>query len=344
MQVTSPAPRDIWKQVLESDENALVSQSPEWIDSICDIGGYEDASRLYETNAGRSLVLPMVRSKRLPAAYSSQSSPPPSWGMGGLVAAGRIYPHEISAVFDELAAQPSIRTHIRPNPLSGEDYATAKLTGVIEIPKVAHVLDLTVGFGEIWAKGFKRSTRTKARKAEKLGVIVEKDNSGRLVPVFYELLLKSVDRWAKQQNEPLLLARWRAKQRDPIHKFEQLARRLGDAFNLWVAWYDGQPAAAILVLLGSNANYTRGAMDKDLAGPSLANYLLQKAAIEDACQAGCRFYHMGETGTSEALAHFKSRFGAVPYSYAEYRIERLPITRINGWSKNIVKKLINFKD
>jgi hypothetical protein len=44
---------------------------------------------------------------------------------------------------------------------------------------------------------------------------------------------------------------------------------------------------------------------------------------------------MGETGASESLAHFKSRFGALPYDYAEYRVERLPLTamseRIGHW-------------
>ena len=30
--VTSPAPRDVWEELVESDPVALVCQSPEWID------------------------------------------------------------------------------------------------------------------------------------------------------------------------------------------------------------------------------------------------------------------------------------------------------------------------
>jgi hypothetical protein len=90
-----------------------------------------------------------------------------------------------------------------------------------------------------------------------------------------------------------------------------------------------RPVAAIVVLRhGSSAAYWRGAMDEPRAGPTRANYLLHRLAIEEACLDGARYYHMGETGTSETLAQFKTRFGAEPYSYYEYRIERLPLTRL----------------
>jgi len=342
--VTSPAPREIWERVLAADEYALVEQTPAWIDSICAIGGYRDASRLYQTPEGRQLILPMVRSERLPVSLSFQAAPPPGWGIGGLLAPGGALPGEISTVLEDLKRQTALRTHIRPNPLAGEAWLSAKPSGVMHFPRVAHVLDLEGGFEQIWTKRIKGRTRNKIRNAEKMGINEEKDNSGKLVQVFYDLFLQSVDRWAAQQNEPSPLAHWRAKQRDPIEKFERLAYRMGEGFNLWIAWFEGQPAAAILVLQGKNAHYTRGAMNKDLAGPSFANYLLHKSAIEDACQSGCRYYHMGESGNSEQLAHFKSRFGAIAYPYAEYRIERLPITTVDGWLRNFVKKIINFKD
>jgi hypothetical protein len=344
MHVTSPAPRGIWQDVLNADEHALVTQTPTWIDSICAIGRYEDASRLYEISGGQQLIMPMVRRKQIFTSLASQASPPSSWGIGGLISQGAIHSDDIAAVFEDLNQHPALRTSIRPNPLAGEEWAAAKPSGVIAIPRVAHVLDLDGGFEAVWTKKFKSGTRNKVRKAEKSGLTVECDTSGKLVPVFYNLFLQSVDRWASQQHEPLALARWRAKQRDPLDKFVRLAQRLGDSFRLWVAWSDGQPAATILVLQGKNAHYTRGAMNKQLAGPTRANDLLQKLAIEDACRAGCRYYHMGESGNSTSLSHFKARFGAQPYKYAEYRLERLPITTIDEWIRSLVKKIIKFKD
>ncbi len=85
-------------------------------------------------------------------------------------------------------------------------------------------------------------------------------------------------------------------------------------------------------------------MDQDLAGPTLANYLLHKMAIEEACQAGCRYYHMGETGTSRPLAQFKTHFGAHEIPYAEYRLERLPISKLDRGLRTIVKGVIGFQD
>jgi lipid II:glycine glycyltransferase (peptidoglycan interpeptide bridge formation enzyme) len=212
------------------------------------------------------------------------------------------------------------------------------------IPRLAHVLSLDGGFGRVWAKRFAGTARTAVRKAERSGLTVECDTTGRLVPVVYELFERSLDRWARQQHEPRPLARWRGRRRDPVHKFGLIARALGEACRIWVAWRGGQPAAAILVMQGTNANYTRGMMDKEVAGPTRANYLLHQLAIEEACEAGCRHYNMGESGSSASLAQFKTRFGARPCPYAEFHIERLPVTAIDRRARAVVKRLIGFRD
>jgi hypothetical protein len=308
------------------------------------MGGFEDASRVYEMSGGKQLVLPMVRRTCLPAALTIEESPPSSWGIGGLVADSTIHTEDVAAVFSDLSGRSVLRTTIRPNPRAGETWANAAPRGVVAVPRLAHVLDLDGGFEQVWMKCFKSRTRNKIRKAEKSGLIVECDKTGKLVPVFYELFRKSIDRWARQQNEPPWLAHWRARHRDPLRKFQIIAQVLGEACHIWVAWLHGQPAAAILVLQGTNAHYTRGGMDKELAASTYANYLLQKLAIEDACRAGCRYYHMGESGSSVNLAHYKSRFGACAYSYAEYHLERFPITKVDTRLRGFVKRVIGFKD
>ena len=85
-------------------------------------------------------------------------------------------------------------------------------------------------------------------------------------------------------------------------------------------------------------------MNKELAGPTRANYLLHRLAIEDACAAGCRCYHMGESGTSKPLAQFKTRFGALPYPYAEYHLETMPLTAVDQALRSAVKRAIRFTD
>ncbi len=344
VRVTSPAPRKLWEEVLASDPNSLVSHTPAWIDFVCRFGDYEDASRLYELPRDRRLVLPMVRRRCLPSPLASEASLPPGWGIGGIVAPGGIQFTDAAAVFSDLAERRVVRTSLRPNPLDAETWSAARPSGAVVVPGLAHVLALEGGFDRAWKERFTGAARTAVRKAERSRLTVERDTSGRLVPVLYELFERSLERWADQQHEPRALARWRGHRRDPRRKFELMAQALGEACRIWVAWREGQPAAAILVLQGTNAHYTRGMMDKNLAGPTRANYLLHRLAIEEACAAGCRHYHMGESGSSASLAQFKTRFGAHPHPHAEYHIERLPITALDRQARRVIKRIIGFSD
>ena len=123
-----------------------------------------------------------------------------------------------------------------------------------------------------------------------------------------------------------------------------MAAAMGSNFRISVARLGGVPIAAIVVLTGRQAHYTRGAMDEELAGPTCANYLLHSMAIKDACDRGCTHYHLGETGNSASLAQFKSRFGAVAVPYVEYFRERLPVSAVDSAARRIVKRLIGFRD
>ncbi len=140
------------------------------------------------------------------------------------------------------------------------------------------------------------------------------------------------------------LARRRAARRDPIGKFDAIAKHMGKAFRHYVAFDGDTPAAAIIVLLGRTASYIRGAMNRDVAARVRANDLLQWTAIQDACEAGCTYYHLHETGQSQSLARFKERLGAVPVNYCDYRIERFPVTKVDTALRTVVKKAIGFQD
>ena len=189
--------------------------------------------------------------------------------------------------------------------------------------------------------------RTAAReqhcRAERLGVTVECGTSGRLVPEFYQLLEQAAARWARMQHEPYWLAIRRLKHRDPREKFEAIGRLLGERCRVWLARVEGRSVAAQVVIQGVNAYGFRAAMDEELV-KYRANDLLGRLAIEDACKAGCRYYYLGETGWSVSLAQFKERFGAKAYPYSEYRLERLPFSRTEREIKQVIKRVIRFKD
>ncbi len=343
--VHTPAPRNAWQRLMAADPFALVTQSPQWTDVMAASGRWVDASRYYVADDGRELVLPMARRSGV-GERSPHASYGEGWGMGGLIAPGGPTADDIHAVLADLAGLPAVATAVRPNPLlaaAWQDAASGR-NDLVVLPKRAHVLDLAGGADVVWNTRFGSEARRNARRAERMGVEVVRDTDGSLIPVFYDLLLKSFDRWAERSHEPPWMARSRGKLRDPRRKFEAMARILDDSFRLYVAFYEGRPAATILVLVGANAHYTRGAMDIEVGNKASPNDLLQWVAIREACESGCGSYHMGESGTSTSLAHFKEKFGAQAFDYALYRIERVPLTAADHALRSAVKRVVGFRD
>ncbi len=339
MKVLSPVPIDLWRRAYRADPTALVTQSPEWHEALCGSQRFRDASRAYLIGDD-AFVVPAVAWRTGP--LTSLVSMPESWGMGGIVGTRPVDGSLVAAVMNDIATAGIHLVRIRPNPLQASAWTAAAASGAISIARRGHVIDLTEGFE--WEGRFHSSARRKVRKAESLGVEAVLHAPGEGIDTFYALFERSLRRWAVRQNEPAWLAVARGRRRDPIEKFSRMASLLGDSFRLWTASVDGQPAASLIVLQGGNAHYTRGAIDEELSGRTGAAYLLQRLAIEDAAASGCRSYHMGETGESEGLARFKEQLGAEAHRYAEYRLERVPATKVDAALRATVKRVIGFRD
>ena len=341
----APAAREAWSELADADPFGLVSQTPEWVDVLCR-SGHEDASRLYRTADGRRMVLPLVRRRvSLPRSLAPLASLPAAWGMGGLLAESAPTSDDVALVVEDLGRLPAIQVTVRPNPVHASQWAQAtRGTRAIAVPRRAHVLDLAGGPEVIWDTRFTSSARRAVRRATSAGVEVRCGSAPELLSDFRRLFDLSICRWAEAQNEPVALAKLRAYRRDPPAKFLHVAEALPHRLRLWIAYHDDAPVAGLIVLLGANASYTRGAMDKAKAGSLRANELLHWSAIQEACGAGCRHYHLGETGESTALARFKEKLGAEPVRYAEYRFERLPIMRSQSLARTVVKQAIGFRD
>jgi hypothetical protein len=342
VEIVSPAPRDLWQEALSADSAALLSHTPEWLDTICAVDGWTDASRLYVWPSGRHLVLPMV-GKGIGEFTVVQDSLPNGWGFGGLVGGGTVTPDEAAVVYADLAARRLCRQHVCPNALQGsawEQVITRETWGAMTIPRRAHAVDLDGGTGATW-KRFSQNARRCVRKAEKQGVEVECDTTCRLLGVFDELWLLSVRRWAAQQGEPVWLARLRGRRLNPLNRWRQIAERTREGVAIWVARHRGDPVAAIVVLRGPNDHYTRGAMHKELAGPSRANFLLHWLAIQDACRRGAHLYQMGQSGWgADETGRFKENFGARGYEFPEFLLERFPISPLERIARAAVKRVI----
>jgi GNAT acetyltransferase-like protein len=338
--VTSPAAAGAWEEIVASAPRALPSQAPAWLRSVCTVDGYDDATRLYEMGDGRRLVLPLVRRSRFGRLGSTLVSLPTGWGPAGLLSdSGVVTPADVQMIFADLANR-AMRVTVRPDPAAAAIWDEGVPAGVLRQPLTSHSLSLDGGFDEVWRR-FRSDTRTRVRRAQRTGVTVECDDTGKLVPIFQELYAKSVDRWARQEGQPLALARFRARRREPASKLRTVAAELGSRCRIYAAFLDGRAVAAIVVLYGTRtAAYWRGAMDEELAGKSYANYLLHSTAIEDAAAAGCTVYNMGDSAPGSPLALFKSRFGAVEQSYASYRIERFAVTSVTNRMRRLAGEVL----
>jgi hypothetical protein len=326
--VTSPAPVDAWTAVWESATGALPTQSPAWLRCVCEVSGWQDASRLYVTSDGRRLVLPLVRRSLGGGVLAVEESFPDGWGPGGLLLEGDVVrPQDVALVTAGLPRGRVVRVTLRPDPTTAATWRDAVPARARPRQRLAQTVFLDGGFDVVWADRFRSDTRRRVRKAERSGVVIERDDTGRLVPVFQQLYALSVERWARRDGRSLREARAWAAGREPRHKLATVATAPDVDCRLYAAWVDGEPAAAIVVLWGgTTAAYWRGAMDEQLAGPSYANYLLHRTAIQDAADAGLHAYHMGDSPPDSSLSHFKSRFGAQQLPYCSYGLERRPLT------------------
>ena len=351
VRVTSPVSGPLWQSVLETDEAAVVGQSLPWREAVLADGRFSDASVHYAFASGREVVLPLVRRRRLPSAATAVSSWPQVWGTGGPISTdGRVTPDEAAFVWREAARRGTLTTEVTLRPDADPVWlSTASDAGYVVTAGSSYLLDLAGGFDEVWRSRFRGTARTAVRKADKLGVEVEVDRTGRLAHVYDELHERSVRRRATTEGEPVWLSRWRmSRVSSTPDQVALVAAAFGKDCATWVARRDGQPVAAIIVLsTGGHAKYWRGAMDKGLATPLRANDLLHRLAVEEACDQGRRWYDMGGAHPESALAAFKTKLGATLHHTHELRARRLPARvghEVRLHAETLVKRMTGLKE
>jgi hypothetical protein len=345
VEILSPAPRDLWQKAISAQSGALLSHTPQWLDAICAVDGWTDASRLYMWPSGQYLVLPMVAKQLGGGLATIEDSFPPGWGFGGVISSRNITPDELAVVIADLASsRNSFRVHICPNCLQGNAWwqvVPARTRRAMIWRRNAHAIDLDGGANAVWKRFSQNATRG-IRKAEKQGIEVECDTTGRLLGVVEELVLLSTQRWATRNDQPVWLLRMRIRRNNPANRWPEIMKHMGGGVAIWLARYRGEPAAALVILRGPNDHYMRGAMRKEVAGPTGANKLLHWLAIQEACQRGARWYQMGQSGfEGDPVAFFKESLGARAHPFPEFQLERLPITFLTGVARASAKHVRN---
>jgi hypothetical protein len=334
--------RPAWDDLVSQDQSVALSKTPQWADCICSTDHFSDATLLFRGEDGRRLILPRLRSPSFPGLFES---PPRHWNLGAdasgfLSEGGPPSPRETSALIQETRRHPGLRTRIVVGKEDAQAWALTVPSTVHSIARTAQVLDLRGGFSAVWSERFTSKARSNSRKAERRGVVVESDSTGRLIPVFDVLYRSSVDRWAQDRGYPLTLMRWLAQRQHPQDKFATVARSLGERCTVWIAWRQGEPIAGIINLTrGPRVTYWRGAMDKERSRGTGANELLHRCAIEVACAGERQSYDFGLSQTAD-LQRFKSTFGAGEVPVHIYYFERLPTAAAEAKCYDAAKHVI----
>jgi CelD/BcsL family acetyltransferase involved in cellulose biosynthesis len=334
--------RPAWEDLVDQDQSIALSKTPQWADCICSSDHFSDATLLFRGEDGRRLILPRLRNPSFPGLFAS---PPRHWNLGAdasgfLSEGGPASPREVSALVQEIRRHPGLRTRIVVGKDDARAWASAAPSTVYSIARTAQVLDLRGGFSAVWSKRFTSKARSNSRKAERRGVVVESDSTGRLIPVFDVLYRSSVDRWARERGYPLTLMRWLSQRQHPQDKFATVARRLGKRCTVWIAWREGEPIAGIINLTrGPRVTYWRGAMDKERSRCTGANELLHRYAIEAACAGERQSYDFGLSQTAD-LQRFKGTFGAGEVPVHIYYFEGIPTAAAEAKCYDVAKQAL----
>jgi hypothetical protein len=255
---------------------------------------------------------------------------PGGYGQGGMLATGGLRSDDVRTVVEDLRGQ-ALSTRIGANHHTAVQWSAGRMTGAVGIPRRVDVIELAPGSDQLTSHQLSRSVRYHLRKAERAGVEVELDTTGRLVPVFHQIYRDWVDRWVPRSGLPPVVARRLALRQEPLKQGETVAHLLGEACRVLVAWRRGQPiATAISLVHGQHAIGWRSYSIKELAAPVAANLLIQVTCVTDAGRSGCRYFDLGQSGGVASLQHYKSSLGATPRWVVDLRVEPPWVTRLRN--------------
>jgi Acetyltransferase (GNAT) domain len=328
--VVSPAPRDIWRGVLRDDPGATALQTPEYFDAVVAATGGNDVSRFYQLREGRQLVLPLVRREsRLGRPHDEGY--PGGYGDGGMLATGGQLADDVRVVMQDLRAE-SRSLRIGGMHHASEEWSTGLPQGVTEERRRVEVIDLgsrAAGHADARRTAPGNEAGRQRRGAIRLGVEVEQDATGRLIPVFSDLYRATVERALSRSERPPRVGRRPARRAESSPDFTTVAARMGRACRVFVAWSSARPiAATILLVHGQHATVWRSVVEP--AAPTGTDLLLRATAVDDALRSGCRDITLGVSGSEAHRSGSTSSLGSTSRSVVDLRMEPAGLARLRA--------------
>ncbi len=165
-----------------------------------------------------------------------------------------------------------------------------------------HVLDLSVGFDEIWTNNFGSKVRNQCRAAIKKGVETFEAQTPAEFDDYYEIYVKNCARWG-YDAPPYPRALFR-------ELCELRRQNNGEGVQLQLARVEDETVAGVLLFHGRRSVlYWSGGMKREFSSLSPNNALLE-VVIRQACECGHRLFDFGASGPLDSVRKFKESFGA----------------------------------
>lgn len=243
-----------------------------------------------EYDDGATLLFPLVRVTRRMAALSMALGLPLGLEGRPVALAGTPAPGHLEGLFDALEGCGRLEIY---GGASGSPPAVGSVTTA-----TTHILDLTLGYEEIWAYRFPAKTRNMCRKAERGGVSVARESGQDAVTAYQALYRASALGWGYEE---------------PPYPERLFASLLGtEHAELWLARSEEKAVAGAVILGGSvDLLYWSGAMDREFRHLAPSNAVL-RAVIEDSCDRGFEYLDFGSSNGLSGVEAFKRSFGAEP--------------------------------
>ena len=272
----------------------------------------------------------MAARRSIPGLPSIEASWPHGWGTGGVLAPGRCARRRwtwygLTSLGPVSSARPCA-------PVFGATSAWSQARcGTPAIPRKVHVAQLEKPFEDYWVHSVPAKVRSNIRRAQRhlehAGITITAGNTPELVRNFYDTYMKWIDWRARQRKIPLALARRQGRGRSRSRSSRPWLtssaatatfRSRGRMPGRWARRFPCTPSAARL----AGGCTPTGALP---ARYRLTEILIAQS-LRHACEAGCQYLEMGESGNKESLASIKSRFGGQAFPLAEHYYERIPLS------------------
>ena len=313
-----------WQEFVESLPDYSFFQLPIWAQAYektypnCKI-----ATKLFTFDDGTQVLVPLVEMKGKFGFKAYESLP--AGGYGGFLWNRKPNKKQMKQILKYFLNRRVLRLAIYPNPRDWRNFQFLEDNSFKSKEVFTHILELDADYDWVWKNRINGKNRNQTRKALKSGVKIVLANNPEQIKAYYQLYLNSVHRWRLQNNSIR-----------PLHFFENLFKLGSNSVKYYLAKYDKNYIAGVIVLYGSESCfYWASAMQKDYAQYCPNNLLLNKV-IEDACKNLYRFLNMGASLGLPGVQMFKESFGAKRLDY-KYFVYENPFLKIYRKAKSVLR-------